>query len=516
MTTRPPGLGRGPMDGTNQETSRAQVPRPGPVAGSFGLESPAQITKPRRLHALTPVVLITQAVIPALVVAGFDLPHSRTSQASTSLLVLLPFLAIPVAAGIFGAVSWVVTRFHFEAGELRVDSGIAFRQSKRVRLDRMQAVDVLQPFFARMFGLAELRITTAGGSRRSLRLRYLSLVEARDLRAELLGQAAGLGSGVKEAPEQPLVVVPHSMLVWSSILRLLPVWVVLLAGVAALITARVASQASASMLAPLLALVPIMVFVSGQLFWRRVSTWWGFTVAESPDGLRLRHGLLSIRSQTVPPGRVQALKIHQPLVWRMFGWAEVMMNVAGYSGGGARSKEAPKTVLLPVAPTAVALALAGRLVGADIARVPMRRPPRRAAACAPLWWKRMGVGRDDAIFVTMHGLVSRSVDVVRHERTQSVRLTAGPWQRAWRLATVHLDSAKGPVHMRAAFRDSAEARDILYDQADRARFARRYAVPDRWMQPQTPGFATEDRSAAQRGGGTGRGSVAGNDMGDIG
>ncbi len=49
-------------------------------------------------------------------------------------------------------------------------------------------------------------------------------------------------------------------------------------------------------------------------------TLFGFTVAEARDGLRLRFGLTSHRSQTVPPGRVQAVRIERPLLWRPWGW----------------------------------------------------------------------------------------------------------------------------------------------------------------------------------------------------
>jgi len=34
--------------------------------------------------------------------------------------------------------------------------------------------------------------------------------------------------------------------------------------------------------------------------WRRISTEWSFTVAEAPDGLRVRSGLLSRAAETVP------------------------------------------------------------------------------------------------------------------------------------------------------------------------------------------------------------------------
>ena len=75
--------------------------------------------------------------------------------------------------------------------------------------------------------------------------------------------------------------------------------------------------------------------------------WFNFTVAESPDGLRLRFGLTSHRSQTVPPGRVQALRLESPLLWKRWGWARVIVNVAGPAGEDGAERP---SIVLPVAP----------------------------------------------------------------------------------------------------------------------------------------------------------------------
>ena len=61
---------------------------------------------------------------------------------------------------------------------------------------------------------------------------------------------------------------------------------------------------------------------------------------------------------------------------------------------------------------------------------------------------------------------------VPHVRTQSVRLTEGPWERTLGLASVHVDSTKGPVRITGLHLDSEFARQVAYDQADRARSAR--------------------------------------------
>ena len=88
------------------------------------------------------------------------------------------------------------------------------------------------------------------------------------------------------------------------------------------------------------------------------------------------------------------------------------------------------------------------------------------------------------MFVARHGLLSRTIDVVPHQRTQSLRLSAGPWERAFGLASVHLDSTPGPVKTRAAHRDAAEARQMLDRQIERARTARQIGTQQSAPAPQ--------------------------------
>jgi len=437
----------------------------------------------RRLHPLTPLVYSARVVGIMVVIAFADLSRTSGSQSQSNNntnLVLYGVFAVIVLIG--GFISWLVTRYRVEQGELRVDSGLLRRQSKRLRLDRLQSVDVVKPVVARIFGLAELRLTTGGSEHTSVRLRYLPAEEAQQLRAELLGRAAGLGPGVKEAPERPLVVVSSGQLIGSILLDLASGRILLLAvgPVVAAVTAASGSRSTTAIGVGVGLFVP-MLFVLGSDVWRRLNAQWQFTVAESPDGMRLRAGLLSTRAQTVPPGRIQALRIRQPLLWRPFGWASVHMNVAGMGRSQSSSR-----VLIPVAPLHVARGLSEYVLGGvEIDSVSVTRPPKRAALCSPLWWRAMAAGSDAQIFVSRHGLFAPTIDVVPNARTQSVRLKQGPWQKLWGLATLHLDSTRGPVRVRAAHRDASEGRSILDEQADRARIARQSAAPSRWMRAGT-------------------------------
>ena len=109
-------------------------------------------------------------------------------------------------------------------------------------------------------------------------------------------------------------------LVWSTLLGPPLVTAVALAVLLA-VTVVVDAMAAAAVLA---AVFPVLLGV-GSFAVRRILGEYGFTVAESADGLRLRHGLLDTRSQTIPPGRVQAVRIREPLLWRRFGWVRPTM-----------------------------------------------------------------------------------------------------------------------------------------------------------------------------------------------
>jgi putative membrane protein len=430
-----------------------------------------------RLHALTPVALGARFVglLAVLLLIGAAEHRGSASNGARLIQVLIIGTVILLVAG-RGVISVLTTSYHLIGGELRIDSGLLSKQSKRIRLNRVQSVDVLEPLSARIFGLAEVKVTTAGSERAAVRLRYVGVVTAQELRADLLRRSAGAGPDVQEAPERILLQVPHGQLMASVLLQMVS-WRLLVLLIGPVLTV-VGSQNGHKVTVGLGIALFVSVAIAFALdVWRRLNTYWGFTVADSPDGLRVRHGLFSTSRQTVPPGRVQAVLVHQPLSWRLFGWAQVRMNVAGYG----RADSSRRTMLIPVAEREYAERFVGWLLGGvDLHEIPLTPPPRRAALRAPLWWRFELAGADERLFVVRHGALSRTMDVVPHERTQSLRLSAGPVQRALGLATVHLDSTRGPVRTRAAHRGAADAWEILDRQIERARVARQAVCRHRW------------------------------------
>ena len=163
-------------------------------------EAPPSRRRFRRLHPLTPLLRGWKVFAAAVAIAAQQLYGdvetswllSASPRASRSALV-------------YGYLSWRFTHYRIDGEDLRLETGVLFRRSRRVRLDRLQAVDVVRPLIARALGLAELRLEVAGGSSSEAPLAYLSEPAAQALRAELLARAAGLSHDTPEAPEAVLL-----------------------------------------------------------------------------------------------------------------------------------------------------------------------------------------------------------------------------------------------------------------------------------------------------------------------
>jgi len=420
-----------------------------------------------RLHPLTPLLRGGRFALILLALIG------QQGFRSSPWVVLATLAALVPIAVFFGWLSWRAMRYRVTATELQVDSGVLVKRNRRVPLARLQAVDVVKPFYARVLGLAELRLEVVGGGRGDAEapLAFLSEDSALLLRARLLdlaasGPAAGRGRRTpREAPEQVLVTVPTGALVWSVLLGA-PVITLLLLLAAVLVATSIGGAA----LGAVLLIAGPALLAAGSIATRLLLSGYGFTVAESPDGLRLRHGLLDTRSQTIPAGRVQAVRIREPLLWRRAGWVRVEVDVAGYGGTG--EQQLATAALLPVAPRELAEHLVERVLGRRLP--PAVSPvPRAARWRAPLSARRLRVGVDEHHVVSRYGLLTTTTDIAPLAKVQSLRRSSGPWQRRLGLASLHVDTAgrrlTGAVLLH---RDAGDAAALLAELTERARAAR--------------------------------------------
>jgi len=410
--------------------------------------SSGHTTQFHRLHPLSPVLRSGLFVAAWL---GWLINNARNGV-ETAEVVVSGVVAVVAGLG-YGIASWWFTRYRVNPEEIRVESGVLRRQSRRIRIERLQAVEVQQPLVARLLGMAELSLEVAGGES-GARLAFLPLSRAEELRRQLL-ERTGVATPAGSPEGQLLFRVDPVRLLASQILR--TGFVTALLGAAVGLAASAAGGEAVGVVLVAGAAVGVVAFV-----FRSFAVLHGFTVRSSPQGLRVRSGLLGVRSQTIPIGRVQGLVLVQPLLWRLLGWVRADVTVAGPRGSGAEEGEQIASRLVPVAPHAEAVVLAARVLGADPTSVVLAEPPARARWVAPLTRPRLRVGLGHGLVVTTRGLLTARTDVVPRAKIQSVNLIQGPLQRSMRLASLRFDLPSGPVAALAAHRDQAEAWELAH------------------------------------------------------
>jgi putative membrane protein len=425
------------------------------------------VTQPgrwHRLHPLSPAVPTGRVV---LAFAVIFLP-SFAGGGGGAWDVFGHLVALLAVVGL-GFVSWLVTRWRVEGGDLRIETGLLRRSSQRFPLSQVQAIDTVRPGLARLFGLAELRLRM-GGSGGAARLAYLPVAQAEALRARLLALSRGAHEDTPEPEDRPLVRVPVRRVAGSLLLSAPVLLLVVYAAILAGVELRGGSARAVAGLA-----LPILLG-DAVAIWRRFNRAYGATVAAAPEGLRFRSGLVETNAETIPEGRVQAVQLVEPILWRPFGWCRVDVDVAGrvrQHGEDHRDGRELRAVL-PVGTRGEAETLLQLLVPG--APSPHRRPPPRARWKSPLRYRRLGFDYDARYAVTAAGRLGRVQVWVPLAKVQSLRRVEGPVQRLLRVATVHLDTAGKRVG--AALRDVDGAGSVrdLERLIELARTARREAI----------------------------------------
>lgn len=440
--------------------------------------------------------------------------------------------AVIIALVVLGFwLAWRMHTFRVTGEALEVRSGILFRSHRSARLDRIQGINLARPVFARLFGAAKLDVSVAGQSG-NVDLSYLGSAQADRLRADLLRLASGarraaagpvasvagtdtdaaatlspdgavsptlaaragglVNRRVDEflapeldpslAPPESVVRLPLPRVIASSLLGGSMVWFVVL-----VVVITIGATTGATWL--LFTFVPAAIGLISYL-WSRITKSLRYSIAGTPDGVRIGSGLLSTSNQTIPPGRVHAIEASQWLLWRPFGWWTVRVNIAGQSVV-ANGDATQRTLVLPVgtaddvervigllAPDAVAeiapvidAGLTGRGSGAGYTAA-----PRRAAWIRPTSWRRVGLAVAGGVVLLRRGWLLRSLVLVPLARMQSVAIARGPVRRGLGLASLRIHTVAGPITPEVPALDRADA-DAAFEAISAEAVAR--AIRDR-------------------------------------
>jgi putative membrane protein len=431
----------------------------------------------RRLHPLSPVVRFGRVLIGVIVVAVPSIAeqpafHHQDDGFPVSVIIYAGLLLL---GGLGGFISWLVTRWRIAEGNLQIETGFIRRQSLRIPLARIQAVDVISPLSGRFLGLAEVRVVSAGRGAEHGRLAYLTAAQAPVVRARLLALAHGLEVGTPEPPSLPLLHVQNGLLLPALLMRsqvLAPI-LIAIAAVAAIAAAPLVGVGALG------SAVSVLV-ISGLGVARAFNEDFDFAISEAGDGVRLDRGLLQRRHETIPYGRIQAVRVVEPFFWRVFGWARLEVDVARQSVSREADRDAQQVArtLIPVASRDQALWLLARVMpDAHPNPPPNAGPPSRARLKAPLSFHFLAAWFGQRYMYARTGRLQKSTIIVPLVKVQSVRLKSGPLQRAFHVATVDVDTAGRRWQASARCRDEAEALEMVRHVSERARLSRRVPPP---------------------------------------
>jgi putative membrane protein len=438
---------------------------------------------------------------------------------------LLPGLLIVVAVLVIGVggfwLSWRLHEFRVTDEVVEVRSGILFRTQRKARLDRIQGVNIVRPLIPRLFGAARLQISVAG-SDGGVKLDYLPSSAADTLRRDVLTLASGSrrseaapgAPGTSSAPPatgglierrvgeflapeldpdeaEPNSVVHLSLgrLIGSTFLR--DSTIILLLVIAIGLPWVIIADAWYT----LVGIVPGMLGLVSYTV-NRFTRSLRYSIAGTSNGIRIGFGLLSTSNETLPPGRIHAVEVSQPLLWRITGWWQIKITRASASRsdrsgstanmtvlpvGDRRDVERVLALLLPLATADEIAAIVGSgLHGRGADDDGFTNSPSRARVLRPLAWRRTGFRLGERLLEFRKGRIWRSIIVLPLARLQSVSVSQGPVYRVMSLAEVHAHVVSGPIYSRLGAIDVDQARQLFERTVAGAEEAGRSDASHRW------------------------------------
>ncbi|MDQ4137220.1 MAG: PH domain-containing protein, partial [Actinomycetota bacterium] len=430
-----------------------------------------------------------------------------------ALLVVLVVLALSVL-GFY--LSWRFHTFRVTQEVVEVRSGIVFRTNRKARLDRVQGINISRPFFARLFGTAKLEITQAGQDA-NVQLSYLATGQADDLRREILRLASGAveqsvaAADVAGLPEEARrnvleqrvseLLAPEldpKLATGESVVKINPgrlAGSILLSEstliFVALIIASVVLVAVTGELVAIFGIFPALLGLGGYLVSRFTKSL-RYSIASTPDGVRVGFGLLSTSNDTLPPGRIHSVSISQSILWRPAGWWQIKVNRASRSANSSQQQQ--RSVILPVGDLDEAMRVLELLLP-GLERMDLLREglvsrggqgdgfvnsPRRAVWLRWFSWRRNGFAILPDSVVLRRGAIWRELVLVPLPRLQSVAISQGPLVRALDLAAVHVHTVAGPISGRLGAVDRTAALGFLSEVATAAIESAQSDTSHRW------------------------------------
>ncbi len=405
-----------------------------------------------------------------------------------------------IVAVLGGALRWRFMGFALVDDGIHFRSGILIKKHRHMRWDRVQSVEIEQKFLARLLKLGTVSVDSAGGAAEKIKLGLLSLAECESLRLTILeaqGNARSgrpvlvsrwretgpttVGSAGIEAPvyeletKRLLVTMVLSPTFFTGLLSLaVSIWFLFFfeSGIAA---------------------IPLLFIALGAV-WnaiQAVSKRWGTEVFLAANGVRTRSGLFSTFAETIPPGRVHAVEIYQPVLWRRFDWWTLRVTAAGKNLTDSDGK-IQDSIIIPAGTREEVLRMLWVLVpnlgvedehgfleetlegrGGSARFTPA---PRSSRWLDPFGWKRNAISLTrTAAIMRWGGFWRRSMRLVLHDHYQSLSITQGPLERKLGVASLRLRTVAGAIDTTQTHLDLRDVQRLLWAESEAGKVRRAQA-----------------------------------------
>ena len=423
-----------------------------------------------------------------------------------------------VIIGVLGVLAaWQIAyhrryEYRLTADTFDIDAGVFSRREREIPYGRIQNVAINRNVFQRLFGIAEVRLETAGGNAAEARLRYVGIDRAYELQDALSDRTGNDSTDVEpttapdaaeEAHRQHPIfeITPRELAVLALVSLDYRVLVFSVIGVSAFLPqlgGRLLDSGVFTVPATVLGLY-LLTAVLSALY--AVTNYYDFTLSQGDRELRYERGLLQRYSGTIPLDKIQVLRISENVLARAVGYASVLVETAGYSPGESGGTQSA----VPIAQRSRVDRLVEDLGFETVDE--FVRPPRRARRryalrylgatliltgigygltqlttmsypwifllgggfiapiAAHLKWRHRGYAVTDTHIITRNGFWRQTTTVVPHHRIQVVFDSQTVFQRRWDIATLTIDTAGS----RSLVADDSKAVDIDAGTAEQLR-----------------------------------------------
>jgi putative membrane protein len=369
------------------------------------------ITAPeQRLHSWSWLFVLVQQlkqfVVPLLVLLVFGRRNSDDGWAT-----LGPMIGVGVLV-VVSLLQYFTYRYRIGADAITIRSGLLQRSQREIPFARIHNVGLHQSLLHRFFGVAEVRLESAGGDKPEAQMRVLGLADALALERLVRHHGTSVApAGGVDAPAQAetgddgktLLALPvpevirlglvsnRGMIVFAAIFGLL--WQLFpderwMARMAEDSIREVAGYGEALHLGWMGMLSLGFAFVGAFVFLVRLlsvvlamTQYYGFRLAQDGRRLTVERGLLARMRSSVAPRRIQAWHLHENLLHRWMGRRSLRIDTAT---GGREDDPRKLRELAPIATPEACDALAAHLLPAAAwppAPAQWQELPRK------LWWR---------------------------------------------------------------------------------------------------------------------------------